>query len=92
MLTKEEYMNAEIKNTVPNEMLYGFAGATLVLAAILVLSLKLMEQTIRTGTAVILGIGVAVCGYLTYWAYRKRKGEQKRNNSKGKRGICFGTN
>ncbi len=57
-----------------------------------VLSINLMEQTIRTGTAVILGIGSAVCGYLTYWAYRKWRGDQKKNKTKEKRGICFGTN
>ena len=85
-------MNTEIKNKVPNEMLYGFAGATLVLAAATVLSISLMEQALRTGTAVILGIGVAVCGYLTYWAYKKRKGDRKKNKSKGKKGVCFGTN
>ena len=78
MLIKGAFMNTEIKNTVPNEMLYGFAGATLVLIAALVLSINLMEQTIRTGTAVILGIGSVACGYLTLWAYRKRMGD-----------ICF---
>ena len=72
MLIKGVYMNTEIKNTVPNEMLYGFAGATLVLIAALVLSINLMEQTLRTGTTVILGIGSVVCGYLTLWAYKKR--------------------
>ena len=41
-------MNTDSKNTVPNEMLYGFAGATLVLIAALVLSISLMEQTLRT--------------------------------------------
>lgn len=85
-------MNTEIKNTVPNEMLYGFAGATLVLIAALVLSINLMEQTLRTGTTVILGIGSVVCGYLTLWAYKKRTGDRKKNKSKGKKRICFGMN
>ncbi len=78
-------MNTDIRNTVPNEMLYGFAGATLVLMATLALSINLMEQTLRTGTAVILGIGSFVCGYLTLWAYKKRMGVRKKNKSKGKR-------
>ena len=78
-------MNTDSKNTVPNEMLYGFAGATLVLIAALVLSISLMEQTLRTGTAVILGIGSVVCGYLTLWAYKERIGDRKRTSQRGKR-------
>lgn len=83
-------MNTEIKNTIPDEMLYGFAGATLVLIVAMVLSISLMDQTIRTGTAVILGIGSFVCGYLTLWAYKKRMGDK--NKSKGKKRICFEMN
>ncbi len=64
MQTKGAHKNTEIKNTVPNEMLNGFAGATLVLVAALVLSINLMEQTFRTGTAVILGLGIVGCGEL----------------------------
>ncbi len=65
-------MDILFKKGVPNEMIYGFAGATLVLGTLLVLALKFMEQTLRTGTGIILGAGVMVCGYLTYMACRKR--------------------
>lgn len=78
-------MKSEIMNGVPDEMLYGFAGATLFIIVTMALSITLIDQTLRTGTAIILGVGAVICGYLTYWAYKKRVAISKKNNSiKGK--------
>ena len=65
-------MKNDIMNNIPKEMLYGFAGATLLMIIAVALAITLMDQTVRTGTAIIFGIEAVICGYLTYWAYKKR--------------------
>ena len=85
-------MNRFFEKDIPDEMIYGFAGATLVLVASLVLALRFLDQTLRTGTGVILGAGVVMCGYLTYRACKARFGTHKKQKPKDKRKTYYATN